>query len=218
MIVLAGDINQGTRAIPWLKKQTSISVVYVAGTNEYYSELCPVLKYKLEKTCHSNFNYTRTIKDEATGKELITGEQQINFLEKREVVLTDKYKVTGKFMVSGHEFDDFETTHVRFLGSTIWTQSISSWICYRHIKSLKNYKQLESSGYENFRLQLSEFSPSDAKQIFEESIAWLGYKLKEDPDIPTVIVTHHAPAIEVISCLMEINTYLILILIFKVHI
>ena len=110
------------------------------------------------------------------------------------MILTDKYKVTGKFMVLGHEFDDFETTSVRFLGCTLWTENLCSWIRYRHIKSLKNYKQLESSGYENFRLQLSEFSPSDAKQIFEESVGWLDYKLKQTPDIPTVVVTHHAPS------------------------
>ncbi|MCH2209521.1 MAG: metallophosphoesterase, partial [Lentisphaerales bacterium] len=165
VIVLAGDIHEGTRAIPWIKAQTDKPVIYVAGNHEYYGELCPERKYKLERACHSNFNYTRTIKDEATGKELITGEQQINFLEKSEVILTDGYKVTGKFMVPGHEFDDFETTSVRFLGCTLWTES-SPWIRYRRIKSLKSYKQLESSGYENFRLQLSEFSPSDAKQIF----------------------------------------------------
>ena len=72
----------------------------IAGNHEYYGELCPELKYKLEKACHSNFSYTRIIKDEKTGKELIAGAQQINFLEKSEVILTDKYKVTGKFMVS----------------------------------------------------------------------------------------------------------------------
>ena len=64
LIVLAGDINQGTRAIPWLKEKTEKPVVYVAGTNEYYGQICPELKYKLEKACHSNFNYTRIIKDE----------------------------------------------------------------------------------------------------------------------------------------------------------
>ena len=68
-IVLAGDIYNGTRAIPWINQQTDKPVIYIAGNHEYYGELCPELKYKLEKACNSNFSYTRVIKDEKTGEE-----------------------------------------------------------------------------------------------------------------------------------------------------
>lgn len=70
VIVLAGDIHEGTRAIPWIKEQTDKPVIYVAGNHEYYGELCPELKYKLAACCYEP-NYKRFVKDEKSGEDFL---------------------------------------------------------------------------------------------------------------------------------------------------
>ena len=147
------------------------------------------MKYKLERACHSGFNYERVIKDENTGEELISSAKQINFLEKSEAILADK------FIVHSDQPGDFKRTSVRFLGCTLWTpHKYAAWdsIRYRQIGKIRSYSN--AGPKRDLKFRFSEFRPIDAEQLFEESIAWLGYKLKQQPDIPTVIVTHHAPS------------------------
>ena len=49
VLVLAGDINVGSRAIKWLEEQSAkVPVVYILGNHEYYSERYPCLINKIK--------------------------------------------------------------------------------------------------------------------------------------------------------------------------
>jgi len=186
VIVLAGDIHEGTRAIAWIQEQTEKPVIYVAGNHEYYGELCPELKYTLEFKAEES-RYNRIFTDEKTGKKLSCSCHQINFLEKKEVNVIDR------FIVHSDQLGDSTTTSVRFLGCTLWTPHEWSNIRYRQIGKIYSYSKTGPNS-RDLKFSFREFSPGDAGQLFEESLAWLGYKLREKPEVPTVVVTHHAPS------------------------
>lgn len=51
LIILAGDIHIGTKAVEWIKKMTNeIPVIYVLGNHEYYKNSYPKLISKLKKS------------------------------------------------------------------------------------------------------------------------------------------------------------------------
>ena len=186
VIVLAGDIHEGTRAIPWIQEQTDKLVIYVAGNHEFYGELCSELKYNLEFKAEGS-RYNRIFTDEKTGKKLSCYCHQINFLEKREVNVIDK------FIVHSDQLGDSTTTSLRFLGCTLWTPHEWSNIRYRQIGKIQSYSKIGPNS-RDLKFSFTEFSSGDAGKLFEESLAWLGYKLREKPETPTVVVTHHAPS------------------------
>ena len=199
VIVLAGGIHEGTKAIPWLKEKSDKPVIYIAGKNEYYGQLCPELKYEMLGQIGSPFELKRIIKDKKTGEILTTHPDQINFLEKGEVSLVDKFEMTADREIDKHSVTRvIKLTHVRFLGCTLFTAHNYLWssIRYKRIKKITGYRNRTPSQpyWHNVRLKVSEFTRYDARQIFEESIGWLHWKLKEEPDIPTVVITHHAPS------------------------
>jgi Icc-related predicted phosphoesterase len=58
IIVLAGDIQVGTKAIPWIKEQTEKPVIYVAGNHEYYKHRYPDLQDDIREACKdSNIHF-----------------------------------------------------------------------------------------------------------------------------------------------------------------
>ena len=51
VIILAGDIHVGVRAIEWIKSQTDKPVIYVLGNHEYYRHVYPDLQEKIREAC-----------------------------------------------------------------------------------------------------------------------------------------------------------------------
>ena len=51
VIVLAGDIHVGVKAIEWIKKNTVKPVIYIFGNHEYYSKRFPDLQEKIREEC-----------------------------------------------------------------------------------------------------------------------------------------------------------------------
>ena len=186
VIVLAGDIHERTNAVDWIKSQTDKPVIYVAGNHEYYGHLCPELKYDMYSQIGYE-HYTRTFKDPDIV--LTEGCKQINFLEKDEVFLTDSFKVMDDLLPVSGEFLSYVKSQVRFLGCTLWTPHSYpfSFVEYCRIYQIRKFSDKKV-------VIPTSFTLSDAKQQFEESIGWLGYKLKQSPDFPTMVVTHHAPS------------------------
>ena len=51
VIVLAGDIHVGVKAIDWIKKQSDKPVIFVLGNHEYYGQKFPDLQEKISEEC-----------------------------------------------------------------------------------------------------------------------------------------------------------------------
>ncbi len=50
LIIIAGDLNTGTKGVKWLKKHfTDVPVLYVAGNHEFYHHSTPKLLHDLKK-------------------------------------------------------------------------------------------------------------------------------------------------------------------------
>lgn len=196
IIVLAGDIHERDQAIPWLKKQTGKPVVYVAGNHEFYGTVCPEFKYELKRQAiRTQKGFKRIHKDSLGEDILIEGCQQINFLEQGELELADKCNTEIVTTPDG-EFERLIRTSVRFLGCTLWTpHEFAMWgsVRYRQIGAIRGFTT-NKPYIKDTSMRVSEFTLKDASRIFENSISWLEYKLKEQTEIPTVVVTHHAPS------------------------
>ena len=56
VVVLAGDIHNGAKAIPWARRQyPDQEIVYVAGNHEYYGQVVPLARSRLRRTA-ANFD------------------------------------------------------------------------------------------------------------------------------------------------------------------
>ncbi len=51
VILLAGDIHVGVKAIDWIKKQSDKPVIYVLGNHVYYGQKFPDLQEKIREEC-----------------------------------------------------------------------------------------------------------------------------------------------------------------------
>ena len=51
VIVLAGDIHVGTRAVEWIQDQTNKPVIYILGNHEYYHQAFPKLQETVRDLC-----------------------------------------------------------------------------------------------------------------------------------------------------------------------
>ena len=94
--------------------------------------------------------------------------------------------------------DDTEVVidHVRFLGSTLWTdfelfgdagkKAASMSEGRRLIRDFSRIARAEASG--------ALFSPEDSAALFRRHAGWLDDRLAVAHDGPTVVITHHAPS------------------------
>lgn len=113
---------------------------------------------------------------------------------------TDIYSLaaTLKDMTRGsrlHVLENDEVTlgEVRFLGCSLWSdyglfgnQDRSTRLCQQ---CLQDYRQIRSS------LNDGLVSPEEIININRLSQCWLSQRLRPDENLPTVVVTHHAPTI-----------------------
>lgn len=86
---------------------------------------------------------------------------------------------------------------IRFFGSTLWSdfegRSDSSMNAVR--RRMGEYFFVKTRGHDaEGRETLAKFRPEDALRAFETSRQALQECISERPDIPTVVITHHAPS------------------------
>lgn len=85
---------------------------------------------------------------------------------------------------------------VRFLGSTLWTDFELYADAATKAAALAQARQLMRD-FSRIRLREDDaavFTPDDAAARFRRHAAWLGERLGEAHDGPTVVITHHAPS------------------------
>ncbi len=94
--------------------------------------------------------------------------------------------------------DDTETVidHVRFLGSTLWTDFELFGTAKKKAAAMAAARRLVR---DFSRIALDEgsddvFSPEDAAARFARHAGWLDERLAAAHDGPTVVITHHAPS------------------------
>lgn len=90
-----------------------------------------------------------------------------------------------------------ELSGVRFLGTTLWTDfrlrgEGEAWFSRQQAKALlEDFRSVRHGG--------RAFTPEDSVRIHESSKAWLTGELEKTFDGPTVVVTHHLPAMPSIA-------------------
>lgn len=93
--------------------------------------------------------------------------------------------------------DVLELDGIRFLGATLWTDfklygEGEAWFSRQKARGLiEDFISIRNGG----RL----FTPEDSVELHEASKAWLVSELNNEFDGPTVVVTHHLPAIPSIA-------------------
>jgi hypothetical protein len=176
ILVAAGDIGPIEISIPWLAA-VGKPVVYVLGNHEHYDRA-----------------FTDTL---AAAKALAHG-TQVHVLERESVTIQG----------------------VRFLGATLWT-SFGDWhpeLVREASRRMRDYHHIEEgtwrskgtndnkqkSRYRKIGIKVREpepdtvpkFHPAMAYYEHTQTIKWLERMLKADLNIPTVVVSHHAPTFE----------------------
>ncbi len=155
MVILAGDIHSGAKAVGWAKSHyPQLPVILVPGNHEFYGS-------SIQATL-------RTMRASAAGT-------NIRVLDNESTVIQG----------------------IRFLGATLWTdfellgrnpalamrQARDSMSDYRVIRTEPDHQRL---------------SPQETAAMHRHSRAWLAAELAKPHDGPTVVISHHAPAI--VSC------------------
>lgn len=103
-------------------------------------------------------------------------------------------EVVGRFP-NVHFLDNSSLTleGVRILGTTLWTH-IPRHLMQVARKKVNDYRMIYMS-----RVQLDHSSiaayltPEVTSAWHDQAVAWLRYELALHPDVPTVVLTHHAP-------------------------
>lgn len=176
ILVAAGDIGPIEVSVPWLAA-IGKPVVYVLGNHEHYDRA-----------------FTDTL---TAAKALATG-TQVHVLERESVTIEG----------------------VRFLGATLWT-SFGDWhpeLVREASRRMLDYHYIEEGTWrskgtndnkQKFRYNklgikvrepepgtVPKFHPAIAYCEHTQTIKWLERMLKADSNIPTVVVSHHAPTFE----------------------
>ncbi|WP_198244451.1 metallophosphoesterase [methane-oxidizing endosymbiont of Gigantopelta aegis] len=167
VIVLAGDIGNKTCGLEWASHRfKGKKIIYVAGNHEYYD---------------ADLNILEDLRSKA--KEL-----GIYFLENEAVIIED----------------------VRFLGCTLWTnfnqysrlETFMAWkvmndyyyiTCKDWWENKQNKEKALSIMDDKFGFDSELFSPVVAYCLHRKSVEWLEHKLNQPYEGKTVVVTHHAP-------------------------
>ena len=96
-----------------------------------------------------------------------------------------------------HVLDDesLELDGVRFLGATLWTD----FMLYGAQMREQAHREAQAMLRDFSRIHWDDaagrlFAPGDAEELFRQSRDWLAQRLDETGGLPTVVVTHHAPA------------------------
>jgi predicted phosphodiesterase len=93
--------------------------------------------------------------------------------------------------------DVFVLDGVRFLGSTLWTDfklhgEGEAWFARKHaMRSMNDFVRIGQGRH--------KFRPEDSVVLHDASRAWLVRQLEQDFDGPTVVITHHLPALKSIA-------------------
>jgi len=167
VLVLAGDVDLGTKADKFILKMLEFSdVVYVLGYHEgYRNEYLGMLAAWKGPT-------TKRVNKEAQEAGF---KGRLYFLENDEVVLQG----------------------VRFLGCTLWSDfSKGNPVVMNEARWGMNDYLLTSlnEAPDNDSLDLPKMQPEHTLLFHNASVKFLEKKLAEDFDGPTVVVTHHAPS------------------------
>ena len=88
--------------------------------------------------------------------------------------------------------DEVIINHVRFLGTTLWTD-MSLFGEGQKEDCMKEAARRLNDFY-HIRIDGRLFTPQDSIDLHNESVKWLEMKLKEPFEGETVVVTHHAPS------------------------
>jgi len=172
VVVLAGDIGEGINGLIWARNRfADKEIIYVPGNHEYYeSDLAIIDDMRLK------------------AKEL-----SIHLLDNDSVIING----------------------TRFLGTTLWTNfdNYSPEVLAEAERTIRDYHFIKSKRWWKCKynrekaLQLlnSEgafgfdpecFSPTVAYLLHREALDWLSQQLSKPYQGKTVVVSHHAPALQ----------------------
>jgi Icc-related predicted phosphoesterase len=82
---------------------------------------------------------------------------------------------------------------VKFIGATLWTNMNKN--CPLTKNHLMNYmNDFRIIKYRDLNNNYFKFSPEIAYSEHRLSVNYIGHQLADEPNVPTVVVTHHAPS------------------------
>jgi predicted phosphodiesterase len=111
----------------------------------------------------------------------------------QEIGLSDELKAAAPANIHVLNNDALELNGVRFVGSTLWTDfkldgEAEAWSARQRAKRL-------IEDFASIKNGKRRFTPEDSVAVHETSKAWLVGELGREFDGPTVVVTHHLPAL-----------------------
>lgn len=92
--------------------------------------------------------------------------------------------------VSFCDRSSFRIGGVRVLGTTLWSRVDPANFAEVR-RDLSDYKMIKKRDPE---VGSTKIGPDDTNQWFETELAWLRAELAAEPDVPTIVLTHHAPS------------------------
>lgn len=170
LLILAGDIELGTKADEFILEQLEFSdVLYILGNHEGYKNVLPKVK-----TAFSNLNPKSTTKRiNRQAKEL-------------------GYDTTFYFL----ENDAVEIDGVRFLGCTLWTdfQNENAMVMNYAQQKMNDFHIIYESESKDDFPRYTIMRPEVVLGYHKKSVEFLKEELAKEFDGKTIVVTHHLPS------------------------
>jgi predicted phosphodiesterase len=114
-----------------------------------------------------------------------------------DIDLTAKLKAAASENITVLSDDMLVLGGVRFLGSTLWTD----FKLYGEVEagSARERALASMNDFAHIRQGAHRFRPEDSVELHEASRAWLAGQLEQAFDGPTVVITHHLPALKSVA-------------------
>ncbi len=169
VMVLAGDIDTGTRGVNWANQYYDCPVIYVPGNHEYYGHTLPTSYGKRES---------------ALDKMRKAADEHVHVLDADDpVAFIDGVRFIGCTLWAGFSLNQhLYSREVAMLHASDWMAD------YNEIR-------IEAHPDDNSRYPNRHLRPEDILNIHEHAISVLREQLAiQYTEGPTVVVTHHAPS------------------------
>lgn len=167
IVVLAGDINEGTAGLTWARVSfPDKPVVYVAGNHEFYEhEMSAGLAQMRETAATLGIHFLE--KDEA----MIDGVRFLGCTLWTDFALFGQARLAECMLLAKQEMNDYMLISTRVVRD-------------------ERLEVAQGEGPPRFRM----LQPADSLAAHLESRAWLAQQLASGSPDKTVVVTHHAPS------------------------
>jgi len=185
IMILAGDIGSGTKALPFIKHHLNLGVkhiLYVLGNHEFYDD-------NTNNIQNMSWGSSGFFDSDLFANVLYSKRNPDSYQNTIDTWLELDKQIKGLHVLHNKEFI-YE--NIRFLGTTLWTD-------YGKNASNMHLATQTMNDYKYITHKNDNLTPHSVFNFHIESKKWLERQLSNKSPLKTIVITHHLPSFKCIS-------------------